>query len=202
MTQHFSHLQDIFSRTQNAIDSFMGILHPAIDQAKDEHERLYYHHIFEEEDHRLDRLREMQPKLDVFIESDHAADTNNREFVSLLQDISLEKFGLHNFLEHLDLALFHFKDSESHERLQSMRDITYEDYQAIKEILLSLNSQYDDAANSAGSTPTDEKDHVDQSFKVDLHSKVTDAKDANPSKVEVNKPLSNKKGLTVGSLKK
>ena len=34
------------------------------------------------------------------------------ELVHLLQDISLEKFGLHNFLEHLDLFLFQFKEPE------------------------------------------------------------------------------------------
>jgi hypothetical protein len=150
----------------------------------------------------LDRLGELLPKLDTILQNSEIIDTNNREFVSLLQDISLEKFGLHNFLEHLDLALFHFKDKENQEHLQSMRETTYGDYQEIKNILLSLNSQYNGVANSAGSTPTDEKEHVDQSLKVDLHPKSAHMEETIPSTVEIGKPLSNKKGLTVGSLKK
>ncbi|GAB7388874.1 hypothetical protein BSNK01_27120 [Bacillaceae bacterium] len=217
MAEHFARLFDIFSRTKDAIRDFMAILQPTIDQARDEHERLYYHHLFEEEDHRLDRLQELLPKLEHFIRKEEAMDTQNREFIGLLQDLSLEKFGLHNFLEHLDLALFHFKGTPHEEQLQKMRDMTHEDYQNVKKILFLLNERFDGAAETAAGTPTDEKAHVTDSVKVARYADaatatkaaaqadnpaVTDDTGAKAPAAESERPsFRQRKRFTVGSLK-
>jgi hypothetical protein len=194
MPSHFPALHEMFTRTEQAIHHFMSILEPAIQNAKDEHERLYYHHIYEEEEQRLDRLVALLPKLKEFIKSGEQASIHNREFITLLQDISLEKFGLHNFMEHLELSLFHFKDTEHVDPLQQMRAVTYEDYQAIKQILADLNAEFDGAAERAGSTPTDDKEHVNESLKISFEAAPTQASQFTSEKAS-------KKGLTVGSLK-
>ncbi|MBM7572756.1 IMEF encapsulin system ferritin-like cargo protein [Aquibacillus albus] len=200
MINSFTELKEIFLRTRDNIHEFMAILTPRIENAKDDHERLYYHHIYEEEEQRLDRLNALLPKMDYFIENENSRTAENFEFVHILQDISLEKFGLHNFLEHLDLALFTFKDTEHAESLTQMRNSTDLDYQSIKTILTELNDTFDGAASAPGSVPTDEKHDVNESLKVEKYttnegtSQPTDNKQAS-----VNKPM---KRLTVGSLKK
>ncbi|WP_257347979.1 IMEF encapsulin system ferritin-like cargo protein [Pseudalkalibacillus decolorationis] len=200
MSDHFPVLKNIFARTEEALNVFMGVLEPTIENAKDEHERLYFHHIYEEEEHRQDRLSVLNPKLDYFIEHNSAVDRSNHEFIRLLQDISLEKFGLHNFLEHLDLALFQFKDTEHETSLQSLRDMTHEDYQTIKSILNELNDQFEGAANSAASIPTDEKENVASHLKVDKYTDTPAAQSSSHSTTTVSASRQ-KKGLTVGSLK-
>ncbi|SFJ53695.1 IMEF encapsulin system ferritin-like cargo protein [Thermoflavimicrobium dichotomicum] len=200
MTDSFLHLKDIFNRTKEAIVDFMGILEPAIKNAKDEHERLYFHHIYEEEEHRSDRLQELLPKLDTFIEYPTNQHMGNPEFIHVLQDISLEKFGLHNFLEHLDLALFQFKDTEHINRLQQLRDMTFEDYQETKRILQELNEQFDGAASKGGSVPMDEKEDVKEALKIEMYT--DGAASANHQSSIHAQTHFIKKGLTVGSLKK
>lgn len=59
--QEMSQLHAIFSRTRGYIDRFAEIIQPIIDAAQDEHTRLYYHHILEEEEQRLGRLQELIP---------------------------------------------------------------------------------------------------------------------------------------------
>ncbi|MFD6442315.1 hypothetical protein ACFWDG_21580 [Peribacillus sp. NPDC060186] len=44
----------------------MNMLDPVIQYASDEHERLYYHHISEEEEQRLSRLAELIPLISKF----------------------------------------------------------------------------------------------------------------------------------------
>lgn len=196
MNEHFIHLREMFLRTKEHIQDFMSILTPRIENAKDDHERLYYHHIYEEEEQRLDRLNALLPKLDYFIENDNARSADNFEFIHILQDISLEKFGLHNFLEHLDLALFTFKDTEHAETLTHMRNSTDSDYQSIKTILADLNDTFDGAASAPGSVPTDDKQDVSESLKVDKYTK-----NENNTHSNNNNQLPKNK-LTVGSLKK
>jgi hypothetical protein len=70
MSEQFFDLKEIFLRTKEAIHNFMDILTPRIENAKDDHERLYYHHIYEEEEQRLDRLSALIPKIEFFLESD------------------------------------------------------------------------------------------------------------------------------------
>ena len=108
----FKEMASIFNRTKNALTEFMGIITPIIENAKDDHERLYWHHIYEEEEHRSDRLDILLPKIQEQLKNGADISSNQPGFVHLLQDISLEKFGLHNFLEHLDLSLFQFKGTE------------------------------------------------------------------------------------------
>ncbi|MCD8509858.1 MAG: hypothetical protein LRY73_08330 [Bacillus sp. (in: Bacteria)] len=205
MTNHFSDLNHIFLRTKEHINEFMGILTPRIENAKDDHERLYYHHIYEEEEQRLDRLIALIPKIQYYIENDNARTTDNYEFLHILQDISLEKFGLHNFLEHLDLALFTFKDTEYAESLSQMRNSTDLDYQAIKGILQALNDNFDGAASAPGSVPTDEKEDVAEHLKIEKYtqSNTQDHSHQHHFSQESHSPVNkNTKKLTVGSLKK
>ncbi|MGO4887336.1 IMEF encapsulin system ferritin-like cargo protein [Anaerobacillus sp. MEB173] len=199
MSEHFGELKDMFLRTQEGIHNFMSILTPRIENASDEHERLYYHHIYEEEEQRLDRLNALLPKLDYYLEHSDAQTENNYEFIRLLQDISLEKFGLHNFLEHLDLSLFSFKDTEYEDSLTQMRNKTNADYQAIKGILNSLNDNFDGAAVAPGSVPTDEKEDVHNSLKVEKYSTTTESIDIESDQIKKSQRIT--KRLTVGSLK-
>ena len=74
----------------------------------------------------------MLPKIQALLKNGAESLNNQPELVHLLQDISLEKFGLHNFLEHLDLSLFQFKGTEFEGKIQTLRDFTYEDYQQMK----------------------------------------------------------------------
>ncbi|UTR11685.1 hypothetical protein MM300_05070 [Evansella sp. LMS18] len=203
MAAHFSDLKDMFIRTREAINDFMAILTPRIENAKDDHERLYYHHIYEEEEQRLDRLNALIPKLDFYIDNDGARSADNLEFVRLLQDISLEKFGLHNFLEHLDLALFSFKETEHAENLTRMRNITADDYQSIKPILNTLNEEFDGAASAAGSVPTDEKEDVADHLKIEKYTSSASGDHSEKHQKEAAVSSSSKpaKRLTVGSLK-
>ncbi|MFC7439636.1 IMEF encapsulin system ferritin-like cargo protein [Laceyella putida] len=200
LEERFLNLKDIFNRTNEALVDFMKILEPAIEGAKDDHEKLYFHHIYEEEEHRSDRLQELLPKLESFLENPGMQQTSNAEFIHVLQDISLEKFGLHNFLEHLDLALFQFKDTEHFNKLQQLREMTFEDYQETKRILQALNEQFDGAASKGGSIPTDEKEDVSEGLKIEMY---TDDAALTNRPIPLHTPTQIKKrGFTVGSLKK
>ena len=119
---------------------------------------------------------------------------NQIEFVHLLQDISLEKFGLHNFLEHLDLFLYQFKEPEIVGKVQAFRDSTFEDYQQMKVILEKLNEDFQGGNVFNTSIPTDEKEELGSNVKVDAYS-LDYAQKSHASK---QRP---KKMLTVGSLK-
>ena len=96
MKTNFEEMNAIFTRTKEALIEFMEIITPIIENAKDEHERLYWHHIYEEEEHRSDRLDLLLPKLRAYLQGEKEISSDQFEFVYLLQDISLEKFGLHN----------------------------------------------------------------------------------------------------------
>lgn len=192
MENVFPGLQKILESTRQGIHDFMGIITPVIENSKDDHERLYWHHIYEEEEHRADRINILLPKIEAALKE--PLDPNQGEFIRLLQDISLEKFGLHNFLEHLDLSLFSFKDTEHEEAIQGMRNMTDADYQEIKQMVQDLNDDYEGINLSAG-TPTDEKEHVTGNLKIDKYQGNSNQKELESS---ARVP---KRGLTVGSLK-
>ncbi|GGC76074.1 hypothetical protein GCM10007216_03290 [Thalassobacillus devorans] len=196
MTSSFIQMEEIFNRTQTALNEFKDIITPVIEKAKDDHERLYWHHIYEEEDHRSDRLDHLLPQLNKINRNEGTVSTDDREFVYLLQDISLEKFGLHNFLEHLDLSLYTFKDTEFEQPIQKLRDMTAEDYQQSKQLLERLNEEFK-MADYQASVPTDEKEDIDTSLKVEAYSQPAGEVE---KKEEPNK-YKNRKKLTVGSLK-
>lgn len=190
----FTELNELFQRTKADIQSFMNIITPRIENAENEHDRLYWHHILEEEEQHLDRLVDLLPKLQLFLENDELQSTSNPQFVYMLQDVSLEKFGLHNFEEHLDLALFQFKEGETSERLEEMRQRTEADYNSIKVLLQQLNDQFNNLANRGGSTPTDDKEDVPEELKR------PDSNNSAPSfEAKTNKNPTRR--LTVGSLK-
>lgn len=182
-------LEDLFLRNKDAVTNFMKILQPKIEAANDEYEQLHWHHIYEEEEQRLDRLKDLLPRVSYYVNNSESQSIENLEFIHLLQDISLEKFGLHNFEEHLDLALFKANGDGHVEKLKNMRQMTEEDYEKIKQLLNSLNKQFNGAANRAGSIPTDEKEDVNDHVKLDKFTVNTEAILANP------------KRFTVGSLK-
>lgn len=192
MEDLFDGIGKILGRTKGAVDEFMGIITPVIENAKDDHERLYWHHIYEEEEHRLDRLNALLPKIDSYQQK--PLDPEQGEFIRLLQDVSLEKFGLHNFLEHLDLSLFSFQDTEHQDSIKKMRDMTAADYQEIKQMMQFLNDRYEGASLNAA-IPTDEKEHAGEHVKIEKYAN-------SPEVIETaNSRSFSVKRLTVGSLK-
>lgn len=188
-----NHVQEILDRSKGALNQFMEILVPAIEEAKDEHERLYWHHIYEEEEHRLDRLDALLPKIHSHVEDVETLSTGNGDYLRLLQDISLEKFGLHNFLEHLDLSLFHYKDTEYQEKIEQLRNMTASDYQTFKSTFEELNNELDAPVHLAASIPTDEKENKSSNLKIDAYTE--------NSQAFTQQPTFSKTSLTVGNLK-
>jgi hypothetical protein len=175
----------IFTTTKEAIEKFMNMLDPVIQNAADEHERLYYHHIYEEEEQRLSRLVVLIPLISKFQQEkdEHAFTPTNNEFNRLLQELNLEKFGLHNFVEHLDLALFRFTDEERSTMLNQLREVSYKDYQQVKGMLTDINSRFDNDYVDPHAHHDEHHDHLDRSKPVQA----------------VNQPKQ-RKGFTVGSL--
>lgn len=194
MNHIFGEMDAIFNRTRDALSEFMGIITPIIENAKDDHERLYWHHIYEEEEHRSDRLDILLPKISKLLQNEVDVSIHQLEFVHLLQDISLEKFGLHNFLEHLDLSLFQFKDTEFEGKIQALRDLTYEDYQQMKVILEELNQEFKGGLQFNTATPTDEKEGIGSHLKIEAYTQEHSHSHSQPVKKA-------RKKLTVGSLK-
>lgn len=180
----------IFTTTKDAIEKFMNMLDPVIQNATDDHERLYYHHIFEEEEQRLSRLVVLIPLISKFQQEKDEKDftPNNNEFNRLLQELNLEKFGLHNFVEHLDLALFRFTDEERSTLLNGLREVSYKDYQQVKLMLNEINSRFDTAFVDPHAYHDEHHDHLDRS---------SSAPAAKPVVINNTKQ---KKGFTVGSL--
>ncbi|GGE12122.1 hypothetical protein GCM10011571_11870 [Marinithermofilum abyssi] len=69
MDKVFSELHPIFSRTKASIETFVQMLEPVVEQAATEKERLYFHHIIEEEEQRLERLETLLPRLEKLVDS-------------------------------------------------------------------------------------------------------------------------------------
>lgn len=181
----------IFTTTKEAIEKFMSILDPVIQNASDEHERLYYHHIYEEEEQRLSRLEILIPLLEKFQQEKDEKDftPTNNEFNRMLQELNLEKFGLHNFVEHLDLALFRFTDEERSTLLNQLREVSYKDYQQVKAMLNEINSRFDTDYVDPHAYHDEDHDHLDRSGTV-----------KSSQTVSVTQSKQMKKGFTVGSL--
>jgi hypothetical protein len=197
--QEMSQLYDIFDRTRGFIERFMGIIQPVIDAAQDQHTRLYYHHILEEEEQRLGRLHQLIPYLGSLKETNAGKQLSDRDLSHLLSDINLERFGLHNFREHLELSLYEFQDEETRSLLDSMRVTTHNDYLQVKEIMAKLSERFSDVYE-ADLTDHDERhdihqvDHLQASAPASAPSALAEDKPA-----PVAAPV--RKGLTVGSLK-
>jgi hypothetical protein len=174
----------IFTTTKDAIEKFMSLLDPVIQNATDDHERLYYHHIYEEEEQRLSRLSELIPLIGQFQQEkdEKAFAPINNEFNRLLQELNLEKFGLHNFVEHLDLALFRFNDAERSSLLNQLRQVSYQDYQQVKTMLNEINSRFDHNYIDPHAHHDENHDHLDRPASVPAAAS------------------SFRKGFTVGSL--
>jgi hypothetical protein len=187
MREELAIFNRIFKTTKESIENFMAMLDPVIQNAQDDHERLYYHHIYEEEEQRLSRLDVLIPLIIKFEndKNDNIFTPANNEFNRLLQELNLEKFGLHNFVEHLDLALFKFTDEERSTLLKQMREVSYTDYQQVKNFLNEINSRFDNGYVDPHAHHDKDHDHL-----------------APPTsqKVTVNEQRSPKKGFTVGSL--
>lgn len=67
--------------------------------------------------------------------------------LQLLQDISIEKWGLHNFIEHLDLAMYELPDEEILQKLKHLREISQRDYDRVKELVEILNDHHQDTVS-------------------------------------------------------
>jgi hypothetical protein len=199
MAQQLSQLYDVFSRTIDAIHTFMDMLSPVISDAQDEHQRLYFHHIYEEEEHRLERLKELLPELSGFLASEQNVNSGSKRFSRLLQNINLEKFGLHNFLEHLDLAMYHFKDPEHIQMLTSMLEQTKADYTLVKDILAYMNE--DPSISVSLESNKESHSHVVATTAHDDTNKNNIAPTAPTDSMLSLSPMQMRKGLSVGSLK-
>ena len=199
--QEITQLHAIFDRTRGYINRFMSIIQPIIDAAQDEHTRLYYHHILEEEEQRMGRLQELVPYLENVSEKESLAQLSDRELSQLLSDVNLERFGLHNFREHLELSLYEFQDDETRTTLDGMREKTHADYLQVKEIMASLSGRFSDGSHP-DLTDHDEGhdvhqvDHLKASATA-AHGVASIIKHTAPAKTAA----PGKKGLTVGSLK-
>ncbi|MEJ8543962.1 IMEF encapsulin system ferritin-like cargo protein [Brevibacillus borstelensis] len=193
-----SQLHAIFNRTRSYIDRFTEIIQPIIDAAQDEHTRLYYHHILEEEEQRLGRLQELIPYVGSLDGEKKAEQLSDRELSRLLSDINLERFGLHNFREHLELSLYEFQDDETRQLLSSMRETTQEDYLRVKEIMATLSERFSDV-HRPDLTDHDEGHDIHQvdHLKASAAPAIGHTGKAAPAFTE----KTGKKGLTVGSLK-
>lgn len=185
--QSIAQLRDMFTVTKENIVYFMNLISPIIANAADEHQRMYFHHIFEEEEQHLERLEQFLPKLTAMAAASPGEDSE-RKLIGLLQDINLETFGQHNFLEHLELMLFHFTSGETNRKLHEMIDQTKHDYLIIKDILFRLNEEFLPEANRSKAS-----DHHD------VHSSAH----AEPASSDFTwkKEAPARKGLTVGSLR-
>ncbi|MEH7744657.1 IMEF encapsulin system ferritin-like cargo protein [Neobacillus drentensis] len=189
MKEELKIFYQIFTTTKDAIEKFMNMLDPVIQNATDDHERLYYHHIFEEEEQRLSRLVELIPLISKFENEKDEKDfaPTNNEFNRLLQELNLEKFGLHNFVEHLDLALFRFTDEERSTLLNQLREVSYKDYQQVKAMLIDINKRFDNDYVDPHAHHDHDHDHLDRSV-------------TSSNAVPVSSSAKYKKGFTVGSL--
>ncbi|MDR7314278.1 IMEF encapsulin system ferritin-like cargo protein [Brevibacillus nitrificans] len=196
--QDFTQLHTIFDRTRGYINRFMGIIQPIIDAAQDEHTRLYYHHILEEEEQRMGRLQQLVPHLESLSAEKKSDQLSDRELSQLLSDINLERFGLHNFREHLELSLYEFRDDETRMELDGMREKTHADYLQVKDIMSKLSERFSDVYT------TDLTDH-DEGHDVHQVDHLKASANAPQGVASVithpQAPVSGKKGLTVGSLK-
>ncbi|RJS59917.1 IMEF encapsulin system ferritin-like cargo protein [Bacillus sp. PK3_68] len=186
MKEELASFYQIFTTTKEAIERFMDMLDPVIEHAKDDHERLYYHHIYEEEEQRLSRLDVLIPLISRFQteQNDNAFSPSNNTFNRLLQELNLEKFGLHNFIEHVDLALFAFTDEERQTLLKQLRVDAYEGYQYVKEKLAEINKRFDHDYEDPHAHHDEKHDHL---------AVVPDASTQKPQ-------AQKRKGFTVGSL--
>lgn len=197
MRQDLSHLYEIFTRTEGSIRVFMDMLSPVIANSQDEHERLYFHHIFEEEEQRLERLSEFLPKLASYVDRADEPVGTDPGFILLLQDINLEKFGLHNFLEHVELSLFEFQDEERSSILRPMQEETRADYLAVKDILARFNEAYLPQASMAR---TSDQHHVASAAHDHDHDHDHNNHQHEPV-VRTMPTIPARKGLSVGSLR-
>jgi hypothetical protein len=181
--QEIPQLHAIFDRTRGYIDRFTGIIQPIIDAAQDEHTRLYYHHILEEEEQRMGRLQELIPYLESLSAENKTDQLSDRELSQLLSDINLERFGLHNFREHLELSLYEFQDDETRQTLDSMA---------------KASERFSDVYRS-DLTDHDEGHDIHQVNH--LKASASAAKGVASVIKHAASPALGKKGLTVGSLK-
>ncbi|WP_232699878.1 IMEF encapsulin system ferritin-like cargo protein [Brevibacillus daliensis] len=203
--QEMKQLHAIFTRTEAGIKSFRNMIQPLIDHAVDEHTKLYYHHISEEEEQRLERLEDLIPRLQKLHSVDYLEQVSDRELSHLLSDLHLERFGLHNFREHLELALYEFKADTERQQLNEMREHTQQDYLHMKEIMAKLSEKFSDAIPIKGNLH--DHDHGHDIHQVDhFHASSTSSASVGNSSSQQNTsattfPSNEKKGLTVGSLR-
>jgi hypothetical protein len=199
LQEELSVLHRMFTTTKAAIENFMSMLDPAIADAKDEHERLYFHHIYEEEEQRLGRLAELIPLIEKFQREDVVFSPTNRDFNRLLQELNLEKFGLHNFVEHLDLALFQFTDDKRQAQLKEMRDVSYDDYSHVKGLLADLNNRFDLDYTDPHEHHDEEGDHLAPPTTATSATSIVSSTISSPSATGYQQQLA-RKGFSVGSL--
>ncbi|MCS1350087.1 hypothetical protein [Mechercharimyces sp. CAU 1602] len=94
MDDHLFHeLHTLFKRTKSSIETFVHMLEPAVDNATTEKERLYFHHIIEEEEERLKRLEELIPQLEELTEQPSRVEGSSSKWT--VGDLRSNKGGSH-----------------------------------------------------------------------------------------------------------
>jgi hypothetical protein len=106
----FEEVLPIFEETKSNVEIFNSLLVPAIEGAADSHERLYFHHIQEEEEEHLKRLENIIKSIHAMSDKSKEGSSMHLSNFQMISNIITEEFGLHNFKEHLDLALYQFRD--------------------------------------------------------------------------------------------
>lgn len=197
MHQDWEALLPILRRTREAVQEYVQLLRPIIEQAQTDHERLYYHHFLEEEEHHLARLNRFLPRLEKGLREADGNAHNLRDDAVLVQYLALEAFGLHNFIEHLDLALYEFQNLPVSERLRQLRQRTYEDYLQMKELVHAL------AGEAAFDLDEDEELRPENSPPAASSAESAPPADSAPAQPPVDapvRPIGRERRFTVGSL--
>ncbi|WP_157800932.1 IMEF encapsulin system ferritin-like cargo protein [Bacillus solitudinis] len=137
MEQKLADLHRIALTTKKASYEFMAMLEPVINQTKSDYGRLFYRHIFEEEEEHVKCLTKLLGLLE-----DISSSPSNKTLSLLLQALSIEEFVQKRFLHHLDFAIHYFQDEVRQPVVTSMRASIQNDYTELQKILLNFNNQY------------------------------------------------------------
>ncbi|WP_088105720.1 IMEF encapsulin system ferritin-like cargo protein [Halalkalibacter urbisdiaboli] len=139
MKQELAELHQSMLLAKAAIEDFLAILAPVIKSAQSDYERLYHRHIYDEEEERLGRVKELLDVIANFQQDDTPESLRPWPSNHFLQALYLETYGLRHFIEHLNLALYGFQDEERQALLNGMLEQAHSHYQHVKEILAKYN---------------------------------------------------------------
>jgi hypothetical protein len=137
----FEEMLPIFQETKRSVEIFNSLLVPTIEEAANSHERLYFHHIHEEEEEHLKRLENILEAIHVLSDKNRERSSTHISTFQMISNMITEEFGLHNFQEHLDLALYEFKDdTDKVSMLNGLKEEVQENRNRIRKHMEHLES--------------------------------------------------------------